>query len=703
MESASRHAFRRVSFSAVVGQELMKLALLLAVVEPRLGGVLLRGQGGTAKSSLVRALASIMPPQLRVVGCPYGCPPTGVDQCADCHLAAMHRALPAVACAPRVVDLPLGASEDRVVGSLDLEAALVSHRLEFRPGLLAEANRNLLFVDEVNLLDDHLVDALLDVAATGLNLVEREGFSISHPAHFVLIGTMNPDEGELRPQLLDRFGLCVDVTGLQDVQSRVRIMEPGSSGVAEAADRILAARLGRARDLLARVIVPDEVVREAVSLALEHRVAGHRADIMLIRAARARRAWRQSEAACAGSTCQVTGDDLLEVAALVLNHRQGPLGVQGAARPGTREQGRYGLDSTSSDSIGGEPQALTSGDRPGAEGAAPTHRGGGRASGSEAGGPNPDELPPPAPIPNTPEMDKVLPSQVRLGRHRPRRHGSGKRSETRANDRRGRYVAARIGRSPKDLALDATIRAAAPYQSERRRRGGSQGAPALQLEPWDLREKVRQRKVGTLIVFAVDASASMDTEQRMAAARSAILALLKAAYVRRDRVAMVTFAGRTARVALSPTRSVQLAERQLRQLATGGATPLADGLAVSLHLIRRERRLDPEVLPLLVFISDGRGNVSLGGGSPAEAARSVAAQIGSERIRTVVLDSSPEHRRSLPSPSTSHTGGATRRAGGRAGLCRELAEQMGARYLGLWDLSGQAVLAPVAEALDSRA
>ena len=291
-----------------------------------------------------------------------------------------------------------------------------------------------------------------------------------------------------------------------------------------------------------------------------------------------------------------------------------------------------------------------------------------------------DLPPPPQPAPDSLEVEPLQAPPLRLGRHRPRQHGSGRRSDTRANDRRGRYVASRIGRSPTDLALDATIRAAAPYQSERRRRLGDQAERALQLEPWDLREKIRQRKVGALIVFAVDASASMDTEQRMDAARSAIFALLKAAYVRRDRVAMVTFAGRAARVALSPTRSVQLAERQLHTLATGGATPLADGLAVSLELIRRERRLDPEVLPLLVFISDGRGNVSWGGESPAQAARSMAAQIGSERIRTVVLDSSPEHRRSRTSLPKPYAGPRQHLTAGRAGLCRELAEQMGASY-----------------------
>lgn len=699
------HGFRpqpSVSFSAVVGQEAMKLALLLAVVDRRLSGVLLRGQSGTAKSSLVRALASIMPSQLQVTGCPYGCPPEGPDQCADCHRAAIEGVISTSPAAVRVVELPLGASEDQVVGSLDFEAALANQRLQFKPGLLARANRNLMFVDEVNLLGDHLVDVLLDVAATGVNVVEREGFSVRHPARFVLVGTMNPAEGELRPQLLDRFGLCVDVASVQDISSRVRIMELDRSAEAEQADRALSARLGQARLWLPQVRVPDQVVREAVAMALEHQVAGHRADIMLVRAARARRAWRQSAEAWLDEPCQVNSEDLLEVAELVLNHRQRPRGADQASHRRTDEHGRVREDSASSRPPSQSSPPPSSARPPGDGSSASTLGGDGRASGQGVAAEDSNADPPRAPAAAIREMESGLAAQMRLGRQRPRRHGKGRSGETSARDSRGRYISARTARAPRDLALDATLRAAAPYQGERRRRAGVGAAPAVQLEPWDLREKVRQRKVGTLIVFVVDASASMDTEQRMDAARSAILALLRAAYVRRDRVAMVTFAGRAARVVLSPTRSVQLAERQLRGLATGGATPLAEGLAVSLQLIRRERRLDPEILPLLVFISDGRGNVGWGGESPAEAARSVAAQVGHDRIRAVVLDSSPEHRRSGAVISGQRIGHFSRPAAGRMGLCRELAQEMGARYCGLWDLSGQAVLAPVAEVLTAR-
>ena len=214
-------------FTSLVGQDTMKQALLLNAVNPAIGGVLIRGEKGTAKSTAVRALARLLPEQDVVVGCHFGCPPdSGEQQCADCTTrVAAGEELPREVRQMRVVELPINASEDRVVGSIDIEAAIKTGEKRFEPGVLAEANRNILYVDEVNLLDDHIVDVLLDAAAMGLNTVEREGVSVSHPSRFILVGTMNPEEGDLRPQLLDRFGLCVDVAGIRDVTQRVEIVE----------------------------------------------------------------------------------------------------------------------------------------------------------------------------------------------------------------------------------------------------------------------------------------------------------------------------------------------------------------------------------------------------------------------------------------------------------------------------------------------
>src|SRR5881409_201410 len=219
-----RHSF---PFTAMVGQESMKLALILNAIVPTIGGVLIRGEKGTGKSTAVRALARLLPEHDVVEGCHFGCDPTDQDAlCADCR-ARLKAAgtLPHHKRRMRVVELPINASEDRVVGTIDIEAALRSGAKRFEPGVLAEANRNILYVDEVNLLDDHIVDVLLDAAAMGVNVIEREGVSYSHPAGFILVGTMNPEEGELRPQLLDRFGLCVDVEGIRDIGQRVQIVE----------------------------------------------------------------------------------------------------------------------------------------------------------------------------------------------------------------------------------------------------------------------------------------------------------------------------------------------------------------------------------------------------------------------------------------------------------------------------------------------
>ena len=244
-----------------------------------------------------------------------------------------------------------------------------------------------------------------------------------------------------------------------------------------------------------------------------------------------------------------------------------------------------------------------------------------------------------------------------------------------------------------DLALDATLRAAAPHQVERRGTAPAGDGRAIQLERQDLRQKVRQRRIGNLIVFLVDASASMDAEQRMDATRSAILALLREAYVRRDRVAMISFAGRSARVALRPTSSVDLAERQLSRLAVGGTTPLTHGLVAALDLILAERRRDQDVLPLLVLISDGRGNISLRGDEPLREAQAAAAEIHRARIHTVVIDTSRDHLPLTPTP------GGPQLAGYHFNACADLSRRLGGEYFALFDVTEQGILRPVAEAL----
>lgn len=311
-------------FTAIVGQESMKKALLLNVVNPLLGGVLIRGEKGTAKSTAVRALAELLPEKRQVAGCMFGCDPDDIaSMCGQCgERARRGERLPANYGRMRVVDLPVSATEDRVVGTLDIEHAIKKGEKRFEPGILAQANRNILYVDEVNLLDDHVVDVLLDSAAMGVNTVEREGVSFSHPARFVLAGTMNPEEGDLRPQLLDRFGLVVDVRGERDPALRVEVIKrrleyekdpEGFARLYEESSEELRGKIAAAKKLLAGVRYDDGMLELAARLSIEMDVDGHRADIGLIKTASTIAALKGRE--------DVTADDMLEAAALVLPHR----------------------------------------------------------------------------------------------------------------------------------------------------------------------------------------------------------------------------------------------------------------------------------------------------------------------------------------------------------------------------------------------
>src|SRR5437660_8032111 len=292
-------------FTAIVGQDRMKRALLLNAIDPMIGGVLIRGERGTAKSTAVRALARLLPDYDAVDGCPYRCDPAEPPRfCDECRRRSATAPLPVTRLPMRIVELPINASEDRLVGSIDIEVAVRSGTRRFQPGVLAEANRNLLYVDEVNLLDDHLVDVLLDAAAMGVNVVEREGISIVHPSQFILVGTMNPEEGELRPQLLDRFGLCVDVVTPTDIDERLRVMELEREFVTDPravqrayADREadLRTQLQAATARLDNVVLPDAIRTLIAQLCLDGLVAGHRADLVVAATARAICSLRRGE------------------------------------------------------------------------------------------------------------------------------------------------------------------------------------------------------------------------------------------------------------------------------------------------------------------------------------------------------------------------------------------------------------------------
>jgi Mg-chelatase subunit ChlI len=311
-------------FSAIVGQEKMKNALVLNAINPKLGGVLIRGEKGTAKSTAVRSLAALLPDIEAVADCRFRCNPHDrATMCQEC-ISRLDSAeeLPVEKTKTRVIELPVGSTEDRVVGSLDLEQAIKKGEKRFEPGILAEANRGILYVDEVNLLDDHIVDILLDSAAMGVNIVEREGVSYSHPAEFILIGTMNPEEGELRPQLLDRFGLCVHIEGIADIDQRVEVVkrrafyEQDPSGFQKTwkeEEKKLQQDIVQARELLRQVTISDDMLYLIARIAIDMNVDGHRADIMIMKASKTLAAFNGRR--------EVSKEDVQKAADMALQHR----------------------------------------------------------------------------------------------------------------------------------------------------------------------------------------------------------------------------------------------------------------------------------------------------------------------------------------------------------------------------------------------
>jgi magnesium chelatase subunit D len=711
-------------FTALVGQEPMKTALVLNAVNPAIGGVLIRGERGTAKSTAVRALAGLLPEIEMVAGCRFSCSPGSGDLlCDECRTRQLAgERLLRVSRPMRVVELPINASEDRVVGTIDIERAIKEGERSFEPGILGEANRNILYVDEVNLLDDHVVDVLLDAAAMGVNIVEREGMSVVHPSRFILIGTMNPEEGDLRPQLLDRFGLCVDVVGLRSVAERVAVMErdiaqqvdPGTQrGSSEEEEGRLRAIIVKAQELLPLVDVPTEM-RWLIALAcIDAGVMGHRADLVVSRAAQTLCALREAESvvehgtsAEAGSTPTeslfVTVEDIAAAAHLALRHRRRERHGEGGGNPTMaaqqqrdrmQELAEQAREETAT--AAGEPdesdRSISEEDQDGGESVADQR--GGESAGDDATRSGVGQL----------FEGELFPVRsIKLPRDRKSRAATGKRSTSESRDKRGRYVRAVLTERTTDVAFDATLRAAAPHQP-RRRAEAPAGGPALRLERQDLRQKVRRRRTGTLIVFVVDASASMDAEQRMQATKGAVLSLLRDAYVRRDKVALVVFSGRTARVALSPTNSVDLAEARLQRLTVGGTTPLTHGLVAGLKLVRTERLRDSNVFPLIVLISDGRGNISLFGEEPLVEAQDIAEQIGHEHIRTLIIDSARDTAGSQLSGAGAGDLASRAMFGGFGfNACLDLAERSGGEYLGLYDLSQGAIVAGVEKTLRER-
>ncbi|MEU3833683.1 putative cobaltochelatase [Streptomyces microflavus] len=630
-------------FTAIVGQDDLRLGLLLNAVSPAVGGVLVRGEKGTAKSTAVRALAALMPEVSVVPGCRFSCDPGSPDPaCPD----GPHADASGVSRAARTVELPVGASEDRLVGALDIERALSEGVKAFEPGLLADAHRGILYVDEVNLLHDHLVDLLLDAAAMGASYVEREGVSVRHAARFLLVGTMNPEEGELRPQLLDRFGLTVEVAASRDTDERVEVVrrrlayddDPEGFATRWAEEEsALRERIATARALLPQVLLGDGVLRQIAATCAAFEVDGMRADIVMARTATALAAWAGRE--------EVTADDVRQAALLALPHRRrrNPFDAPGldedkldqtldeaAGDQGRSDEGRND-DDPDPDGGGNDDGGGGGGVPPQADGdrTPPQGEGGSDDTPSRAPEGAPDAPGRSAgaeqqPVASAEPFRTKMLSVPGLGEG-----AAGRRS--RARTEHGRTTGARRPQgSLTKLHLAATVQAAAPHQRARGRSGRG-----LVVRRDDLRQATREGREGNLVLFVVDASGSMAARQRMSAVKGAVLSLLLDAYQRRDKVGLVTFRGKDAEVALPPTSSVDAAASRLESLPTGGRTPLAAGLLKAHDVLRVERLRDPSRRPLLVVVTDGRAT---GGPEPVALAGRAARLHRTEGTASVVVD-----------------------------------------------------------------
>ena len=570
----------------------------------------------------------------------------------------------------------MGASEDRLLGALDLERALTEGVKAYEPGLLAAAHRGVLYVDEVNLLHDHLVDLLLDAAALGISYVERDGVSVRHAARFLLVGTMNPEEGELRPQLLDRFGLTVEAAAPRDPGPRAEVVRrrldydadpEGFRARWQAAETGLAGRIAAAREALPRVVLPDAALRQVASVCAAFGVDGLRADLVIARAAMAHAAWQ--------GRLETGADDIRAAARLALPHRRrrqpfdapqldeqqldealaagaaedddpdpgaggpgggdGPGGPDGSAPPEDLQgsghpNGPTGPTDSTTDPTPTDhssPSDPTSHDGPESQDHPTGHNGAaapGDAGQGGADGPAPAQ---PAAAPGaTFRVRRLEVPGVGAG-------AEGRRSRARGSA--GRVTGARRPRGPvRQVHLTATLTAAAPYQVQR----GRTGPGGLRLRREDLREARREGREGNLILFLVDASGSMAARARMGAVKGAVLSLLLDAYQRRDKVGMITFRGSAARVLLPPTSSVEAAAARLAELPTGGRTPLAAGLLRAHEVLRTERLRDPDRRPLLVVVTDGRATSGSGGPDPVTAAHQAAGLLAAAQVTSVVVD-----------------------------------------------------------------